>query len=597
MKRKTRYKIFIALLVAGLSFIFGGCAFVETESLTDSESTSSAEESYEGSFAMSDGLEMKFNQATNTYSVTGIGSCTDNALKISGAYEGKRVEKIEKDAFIDCKQFVSVEIDEGIVSIGANAFLNCTNLLQVTVGESVEKIDTYAFYNCTKLSQICNKSALSVVEQDKGNGHLGYYAKSVASDQTNFNEIFINEDGFVFQRVGEGYGLKGYVGAQADVTLPSVFNNDSYIVDEYCFYRSDIEILHIPADFTSFGENAFLNCAELKEIRYGGGVSQWGALQWQNAESNPLSNGTKLFTAEGAVEGNVTLDFPIQDYAFYNYSYLTGLTLGEECTTLGVSAFEKCSGLKTLTVGGALREITDSAFQGCEALETVVFSAGLEKIGEEAFYSAKKLSAIEFPDSVTEIEKKAFYRCESVKILHFPASMRTIGNESFAYCMGLTDLRLNDGLESIQFGAFAYCSSLEEATIPDSVTDLQESAFRTCDKLSFVSIGNGVSKIHIRTFYQCSLLETIILGTGVKEIEDYAFVAIYSSEQALYCYYRGTESEFASIRNYDRHLKSGWNGSAYYKANRTKLYYSATEPQTNQATYWHYVDGRPVAWS
>ncbi len=626
MMKKT--KGLIGMLVAALCALTGGCISFDfsggqstsidsvasvssensilTSSSEEEESSTPAQSSeeggnqtdrVEGNFPMSEGVEVKLNEETDTYSVVGIGTCTDNTLRLSGAYDGKRVTKIERDAFLGCTQLVSVEIDEGITQIGANAFLNCANLLQVTVGASVEKIDSYAFYNCYKLTQICDNSTLEITAGDKGNGHVGYYAQEIVDSESDLTAIEIAENDFVFQQTDETYLLRAYVGNEADITLDERYKENPYSIGDYCFARSAIESVRIPANFAQIGKNTFLSCASLQEIYYDGEMSAWGALQWENETSNPLSNGTKLFIAGELLAGNITVDFAIQPYAFYNYSYLTEITLGENCKTIGASAFEKCSGLTKVTTQGGLTEIADSAFQACSALETVNLAAPLQKIGEEAFYEAKKLKTITFPATLTEIGKKAFYRCEGLASLQLPAATQTVGVESFAYCMGLTELRLNDGLKNIRLGAFAYCSNLTEVIIPDSVINLEESAFRTCDKLAFVSIGQGVTKIFIRTFYQCPALDVIVLGSGVKQIENYAFVALYKGDKTRYCYYRGTEAEYTAIKNADQHLKNGFDGSSNGKANRTKLYYSETQPTENHASYWRYVDGKPVAWA
>lgn len=75
------------------------------------------------------GLELTQND-DGTYTVTGIGSCTQTDIVIS-FYNGKDVTTIAERAFASCYYFTSVTIGNGVTSIGDYAFYYCDSLMNV----------------------------------------------------------------------------------------------------------------------------------------------------------------------------------------------------------------------------------------------------------------------------------------------------------------------------------------------------------------------------------------------------------------------------------------------------------------------------------
>jgi hypothetical protein len=72
----------------------------------------------------SKGLAFTLSSDGTYYIVTGIGSCTDEELKIPPKYKGLPVTEIGRLAFEDCKSFHSVIIPKSVVSIRYYAFLD-----------------------------------------------------------------------------------------------------------------------------------------------------------------------------------------------------------------------------------------------------------------------------------------------------------------------------------------------------------------------------------------------------------------------------------------------------------------------------------------
>ena len=125
---------------------------------TQSEDPSPAE-------TYSEGLKYTLNKDEESYSVSGIGNCTDAVVLIPPRYDGFPVTGIRRDAFSECGSITKVVIPEGVTEIPPEAFYSCENLKEAVIPEGVKKIGDHAFYNCTKLSEIVLPDSLTTIEK------------------------------------------------------------------------------------------------------------------------------------------------------------------------------------------------------------------------------------------------------------------------------------------------------------------------------------------------------------------------------------------------------------------------------------------------
>ena len=112
----------------------------------------------------SQGLEFELNEDGASYSVIGIGTCTDTDIVIPATYEGLPVTELKSQinvveskgtvyeekigTFEGCTSLTSVIIPNSVTSIGTAAFFRCYNLTSVTIPNSVTTIGEDAFYGC-----------------------------------------------------------------------------------------------------------------------------------------------------------------------------------------------------------------------------------------------------------------------------------------------------------------------------------------------------------------------------------------------------------------------------------------------------------------
>lgn len=106
--------------------------------------------------------------------------------------------------------------------------------------------------------------------------------------------------------------------------------------------------------------------------------------------------------------GNVYKVVGIDNYAFYNCSGLTSITIPEGVTSIGEMAFYDCSSLTSVTIPEGVTSIGDYAFDGCRGLTSVTIPEGVTSIGNGAFSRCSGLTSINIPESVTSIGNGAF---------------------------------------------------------------------------------------------------------------------------------------------------------------------------------------------
>ena len=241
-------------------------------------------------------------------------------------------------------------------------------------------------------------------------------------------------------------------------------------------------------------------------------------------------------------DGDITT---IGDWAFFNCSGLTSLTIPDSVTTIGYAAFAYCSSLTSATIPDSVTTIGDGAFDLCSSLTSIIIPDSVTTIGNYAFGRCESLTSATIPDSVTTIGEWAFNLCSSLTSATIPDSVTTIGDGAFYRCSSLTSIIIPDSVTTIGNWAFEGCSSLTSVTIPDSVTSIGVAFFGCTGELvvncnipdasyfdsstfygsqfTSVTIGDSVTTIGRWAFAWCSSLTSVTIGDGVTTIGDGVF--------------------------------------------------------------------------
>jgi len=211
-------------------------------------------------------------------------------------------------------------------------------------------------------------------------------------------------------------------------------------------------------------------------------------------------------------------------YAFYGCSDLTSIAIPESVTSIGSSAFYGCSGLTSIIVSNS-NTIYDSR-NGCNAIietayntlilgcENTIIPESVTSIGDRAFNGCSGLTAITIPEGVTSIGKYAFSDCSGLTSVTIPSSVTTIGYGAFSGCSDLTSIAIPESVTSIGSSTFSRCSGLTSVTIPSSVTSIGDDAFYYCSGLTSITIPESVTSIGTRAFSGCCGLTSITVANS-----------------------------------------------------------------------------------
>ena len=326
--------------------------------------------------------------------------------------DGLTVTKIGDEAFMGCKDIVSVTFPASVTQIGNSAFKNCESLEKVFMGGGIKKIDVDAFHNCTALEEV----------------HMNDLYKWC---NITFSNSYSNPVSYAHKLYLDGELI-------TDLVIPKgVWTVRAYSF-EYCYY---LESVVIPDDVEKIEYGAFSCCKELKSVEMTDSVKTIGSYAFYFC--------TKLQSVPN-LDGVKTID----SYAFSQCESIETLNIPKGIENIGEYAFVDCVGLKELTVENGDQIIDALAFKGCKDIQKMSLpSSLLSKVqhGElvelnvtkgtsilpEACCFDTKLKSAVIGENIESIGARAFKGCSSLEEITLPVSLTKIGNNAFEYCASL----------------------------------------------------------------------------------------------------------------------------------------------------------------
>ena len=263
-----------------------------------------------------------------------------------------------------------------------------------------------------------------------------------------------------------------------------------------------------------------------KEQRYSGIVTIPSTVTHNNTTYNVTSIGIMAFDAcSGLTSVNISSGVETIGYgAFNNCSSLISVDIPNTVTSIGYSAFYECSQLRSIEIPNSVKSIERHTFHGCTSLASVIIPNSVTSIGDWAFCGCYSLTSINIPNSLTNIGEGVFSSCIGLTSVIIPNSVKCIGDLAFRGCYGLTSITIPNSVNIIGIEAFSGCKGLTSVIIPNSVTSLGNGIFWGCSGLTSINIPTSVTHIGGQAFRNCTGLTSIDIPNSVDSICDYTFL-------------------------------------------------------------------------
>ena len=244
--------------------------------VTNTETAEETEEPETGEAEPSRGLRYE-KQTDGTYSVSGIGSCTDEDIVIPELYEGAAVVGISASAF-EGRSIKSVIIPATVGNIMKNAFKDCTVLETVTVrpaspersGDGLKTVGDSAFQGCSSLKEIVLPDTVTDIEREAFANCTAMQRIRLPAglDYSPGTSIFEGCTALEYAEFPQGVRCvpsRIFFGCTAlqTVLLPESLTKIEFEAFMNC---TSLHVINIPDNVSSIGSDAFNGCASLKKI-------------------------------------------------------------------------------------------------------------------------------------------------------------------------------------------------------------------------------------------------------------------------------------------------------------------------------------------
>lgn len=373
-------------------------------------------------------------------------------------------------AFQGCSGLTSVTIPNSVKYIASGnfggAFRNCSGLTSVSIGNGVTSIEKQTFESCSSLTSITIPNSVTSIGNSAFSGCSGLTSVIIPNSVTSIGE-------YAF------YGCSSLSSVVSEIGKPYVISNSVFKGTP-----SDAQLIVPKGTKAAYqateGWNHFTNIVEAGGIE---DVFEVNGLYYKIGENNTVA----------VTEGNTNFsgDVVIPSQVIYE-----GKTYS--VTSIGVMAFDGCSGLTSITIPESVKSIGDEAFNHCSGLTSITIPESVEGIGWRAFYGCG-LTSITILGSpwieeafngcpltsvhISDLDK--FLRIEYERPWEFNDPLNW-AHHLFLNGEEIKDVVIPSTITKINDGALSGASSLTSVTIPNSVTSIGGLAFAGCSSLSSV---------------------------------------------------------------------------------------------------------------
>ena len=349
------------------------------------------------------------------------------------------ITTVTSETFSNCsKDYISVIIEDGVTSIGDNAFKSCANLASITISDTVTSIGELAFFECTKLTSITIPQSVTVISNAAFQNCSELKTVEIKGQITKFDSNAFNgcvklESDLITDSVREiGNYAFNKCEKLTSVTIPGSVTTIGEGAFSGC---KELKTVTIKDGVTTIGSWAFDGCDKLETVVVGNSVetleTEAFSVTFKDAEDRVLTEvgDLKESTFKGGNGVLVKEDASILNADGIRYRLSTDGTatvIGYTGTATDVTIPSTVSnGTDTYNV----IKIGDEAFKG-KSLESVTIGDNVTDIGKSAFSGCTSLKSVRIGKNTATIGGSAFYDCP-LTYLSVPTSVTTVGDDAF----------------------------------------------------------------------------------------------------------------------------------------------------------------------
>ena len=504
------------------------------------------------------------NVAISAVSTASIGNAAfSNCVGLVTAELPDVLETLSPHVFYHCSSLRSFVFPTNLTRIAYRAFDTCSALERVKFNDRLETIEDQAFYGCRSLQEVeFPQSVVSVgarafeecrsvarIEFEEGDANLHLAASVEIGDRAFFRCLAATN--IVLSQNVKSFGSRAF--AQCDalelVGLPTNLTEISESAFEDCF---SLTMLELPSSLKSIGLAAFRGCSSYREFLIPtNSVVDIGAKAFLNTrywndwpDDSIVENNGYILGFKG---DPVSVELPkgckiIPAGMFENMTNLMNVTIPTGVVSVGSRAFAN-SGIVAIELNDA-ETIGVSAFEGCSGLAGVSLSDDLTAIPDNAFKDCTSLREIDIPDSVNSIGAYAFFACSSLQTATGGESVGFIGDYAFANCTALEPKRFASDVvygvhvfqgcvwdEYVLFPSVGTLreeypesySKIRSVVFSSGQTDIVADACRGCISLEYIDIPGSVVSVGSNAFYGCSSVTSVVMTSGLANVASNAF--------------------------------------------------------------------------